>query len=56
MISKHTTGVTEEELNHRADKFIGSSFTFALSGKLPESDDYKRISVKTYYVRAVPRG
>ena len=50
MISKHTTGVTDEEINHRADKFSISSSGLSYREKLPESHDHNRISVKTYYV------
>ena len=50
MISKHTTGVTDEEINHRADKFSISSSGLSYREKLPESHDHTRISVKTYYV------
>ena len=54
MISKHTTGVTDEEVNHRADNSFVCYFAFELLRELSESDDYNRISVKTYYEETAP--
>ena len=55
MISKHTTGVTDEGVNHRADNSLDCYFAFEIREKLPESNDYNRISVKTYYVEVAPK-
>ena len=55
MISKHTTGVTDEEINHRADKFSIFSSVLSYCEKLPESNDYNRITIKTYYIPRVLR-
>ena len=50
MISKHTTGVTDEELNHRADNAFDCYFAFELLREVIRIGDYNRISVKTYYI------
>ena len=49
MISKHTTGVTDEEINHRADKLSVLSSGLSYREKSLDSEDHNRISVKTYY-------